>query len=435
MRILHYIPSIDESSGGVGAYMQLLSRDLGARCELHVVTHRSERMLTLENCELHFIPLNKNPFTNKSKREFLELLVTIQPDVFHTNCCWMPQSARTAIWAKRAGYKVVYTPHGMLEPWIMQRHYWTKKKPAILLFQKLGIQMADIIHATAESEKANLMALGWNKKIRVIPNCVRVDEIEMKQSWERKKNILFLSRVHVKKGINFLIEAVGKVNGNEDVNDNDNQNENQNDNENENVNVDVNVNEDQNENENENVNVRSTLVASLAKNVNVSLNGYTITIAGMGEEAYVDELKRMAARLGVADMFRFVGSVYGEDKWRLYQEADVFVLPTHSENFGIVVAEALASGTPVITTTGTPWEELNTEHCGWWVPVGTEPLVKALQAFLQTDEEELKRMGENGRRLIEKKYSATTIAEQFVSLYEMLTARNAKATKRLSYET
>ena len=129
-------------------------------------------------------------------------------------------------------------------------------------------------------------------------------------------------------------------------------------------------------------------------------------------------------------MFRFVGSVYGEDKWRLYQEADVFVLPTHSENFGIVVAEALASGTPVITTTGTPWEELNTEHCGWWVPVGTEPLVKALQAFLQTDEEELKLMGENGRRLIEKKYSATTIAEQFVSLYEMLTARNADATKR-----
>ena len=423
MRILHYIPSIDESSGGVGAYMQLLSRDLGARCELHVVTHRSAKMLTLENCELHFIPLNKNPFTEKSKREFLELLVTIQPDVFHTNCCWMPQSARTAIWAKRAGYKVVYTPHGMLEPWIMQRHYWTKKKPAILLFQKLGIQMADIIHATAESEKTNLLALGWNKKIRVIPNCVRVDEIELKQSWERKKNILFLSRVHVKKGINFLIEAVAmlNVNVNKDVNDN----QNQNDNENENVNVRStlvaslakNVNEDQNDNENENENVRSTLVASLAKNVNVSLNGYTITIAGMGEEAYVDELKRMAERLGVADMFRFIGPVHGEEKWKLYQQADVFVLPTHSENFGIVVAEALASGTPVITTTGTPWEELNTHHCGWWVPVGTQSLVEALKEFLRCKDNELESMGKQGRMLIEKRYSCETTASLFLKLY------------------
>ena len=160
MRILHYIPSIDESSGGVGAYMQLLSRDLGKLCELHVVTHRSEKMLALENCQLHFIPLNNNPFSNKSKVEFLQLLETIQPGVFHTNCCWMPQSARTAMWAKYEGYKVVYTPHGMLEPWIMKRHYWTKKVPAMLLFQKKGIQIADMIHATAESEKDNLLALG-----------------------------------------------------------------------------------------------------------------------------------------------------------------------------------------------------------------------------------------------------------------------------------
>lgn len=54
---------------------------------------------------------------------------------------------------QKAGYHVVYTPHGMLEPWIMKRHYWTKKLPALLLFQKRGIQIANVIHATAESEK------------------------------------------------------------------------------------------------------------------------------------------------------------------------------------------------------------------------------------------------------------------------------------------
>lgn len=368
MKILHYIPSIDESSGGVGAYMQLLSRDLGKLCELHVVTHQSERMLTLENCELHFIPRNNNPFSNKSKREFLDLLDEIKPDVFHTNCCWLPQSARTAMWAKQAGYKVIYTPHGMLEPWIMKRHYWTKKVPAMMLFQRRGLKVADVIHATAESEKANLLALGWNKHFTVIPNCVRIDEIEMKQSWERKRNILFISRVHVKKGINFLIEAISNLND----------------------------------------------------NPNDNLSGYTITIAGPGEESFVNELKQMAARLGVADMFRFIGPVFGEEKWKLYQEADVFVLPTHSENFGIVVAEALASGTPVITTTGTPWEELNTHRCGWWIPVGTEPLVGALREFLACSEEELREMGIRGRNLIEEKYSSESIANQFIEMYTRL---------------
>ena len=110
--------------------MQLLTRDLGTMCELHVVTHSSEMMLDRENCKIHFIPMDNNPFSNRSKRMFLALMDEIRPDVFHVNGCWLPQSAKTAIWAKGAGYKVVYTPHGMLEPWIMKRHYWTRKLPA-----------------------------------------------------------------------------------------------------------------------------------------------------------------------------------------------------------------------------------------------------------------------------------------------------------------
>lgn len=297
MKILHYIPSIDESSGGVGAYMQLLSRDLGKLCELHIVTHKSSKMLEMENCTIHFIKYKWLPWNN-CKKEFVTLLNEIHPDVFHSNCCWMPVSALTAIWAKELGYKVVYSPHGMLEPWIMKRHYWTKKIPAILLFQKRGIACADIIHATAESEKKNLLKLGWNKKFEVIGNCVQVDKIEMKTSWERKKNILFLSRIHPKKGINFLIEAVAALR--EDLKD------------------------------------------------------YTILIAGPGEESYVNELKGISKRLKVDHCFKFLGSVFGNAKYKLYRDADLFVLPTHSENFGIVVAEALASGTPVITTKGAP---------------------------------------------------------------------------------
>lgn len=431
MIILHYIPSIDKSSGGVGAYMQLLAKDLGKLCELHVVTHKSDDMLQLENCTLHFIPQNNNPFSNKSKKEFVEILDTIHPDIFHTNCCWLPQSARIAMWVKewntkqqqekqeenkngknsnsidgdiynesdsiegkhgltrikgidtdndkvnnkngfegenysndRKEIKIVYSPHGMLEPWIMKRHYWTKKLPAILLFQKRGIKIADVIHSTADSEKDNLLKLGWNKNITVIGNCVDVDAIKMKKSWKRTKTILFLSRVHVKKGINFFIEA--------------------------------------------------------AASLRDELDGYRIKIAGPGDEAYVEELKALSVKLGVQDKVDFIGPVFGDKKFDLYREADLFVLPTHSENFGIVVAEALACGTPVITTKGTPWNELETEHCGWWTEIGAEATVEAVKDFLTKNEEELREMGENGRRLIEEKYDSKRIAKEFVEMYKSI---------------
>lgn len=362
MKILHYIPSIDRTSGGVGAYMQLLTTELGKLVELHVVTHREANPLTLENCTVHYIPKNNNPFSNKGKTEFLTLLNDIKPDVFHANSCWLPLSARTTIWAKNIGYTVVYTPHGMLEPWIMKRHYWTKKFPASLLFQKRGIQIANVIHATAESEKHNLTQLGWNNNIEVIPNCVEIDKITMKESWIRNKNILFLSRVHVKKGINFLIEATA--------------------------------------------------------NLKTELQGYTINIAGEGEESYINELKQLASKLGVENLIHFIGGVYGDKKWELFKKADLFVLPTHSENFGIVVAEALACGTPVITTQGTPWQELESYHCGWWTEIGTEATTKALKEFLQCTETQLEQMGKNGRKLIEEKYSSQKVAQDMVELYK-----------------
>ena len=387
MKILHYIPSIDRASGGVGAYMQLLTVELGKLVELHVVTHRETNPLELENCTVHYIQKNSNPFSSRGKDEFLKLLDDIGPDVFHTNCCWLPMSARTAIWAKSRGYKVVYTPHGMLEPWIMKRHYWTKKLPAILLFQRRGMEVVDVIHSTADSEKANLMQLGWNKKIKVIPNCVQVEKIKLKTSWTRTKEILFLSRVHVKKGINFLIEAVARL---------------------------------------------KDEYAAEQKEFMIS----RCIVAGEGDETYINELRDMAVRRGVGDIVDFVGGVYGETKWEMFRKADVFVLPTHSENFGIVVAEALASGTPVITTKGTPWQEIegrmNDEErvkspdvlsqgkCGWWTEIGTEATFKALKEFLQCSETELKEMGCNGRRLIEEKYSCKKIVKEMVDLYKTI---------------
>lgn len=362
MRILHYIPSIDRNSGGVGAYIQLLAAELGLLVELHVVSHYEENPLPIKNCQLHIV--DKYNINGNMKKQFLTLLHQLHPDVVHINCCWNPECSLIQKWANQRGYKTVYTPHGMLEPWIVKRHYWTKKLPALLLYQRAAIKRTTILHATAESERQNLLNLGYNKNIAVIANGIDVDAIQLKKNWCRKKKILFLSRIHVKKGINYLIEAISEIKD--------------------------------------------------------KMDGYEIIIAGEGEQEYIEQLKKSANELGVEEMINFIGGVYGEEKWRYYQNADLFVLPTHSENFGIVVAEALASGTPVITTNGTPWHELESRHCGWWIEVGKEATRKAICDFLEKDEVELEIMGRNGRKLIEEKYGATIIAKEMAELYSWL---------------
>jgi glycosyltransferase involved in cell wall biosynthesis len=110
----------------------------------------------------------------------------------------------------------------------------------------------------------------------------------------------------------------------------------------------------------------------------------------------------------------------------LYRSADLFVLPSHSENFGLVVAEALASGVPVITTRGTPWEELVAHRCGWWVEKTTDSLAEALRDAMSRTDEERREMGERGRQLIEQKYTWSSVAAQMKSVYEWVLGKAPK---------
>lgn len=279
-------------------------------------------------------------------------------NLIHLQHIWTPYIYLMAFWAYKKNIPYIITPRGMLEPWIMAHNPW-KKKMGLFLYQHNALKRAVHIHATAQMEKDNIRKLGYNNPITIIPNGIDLSEISsIKNSYGSKKAI-FLSRIHPKKGIELLLEAWRTI----------------------------------------------------------DTKGWTLEIAGNGDHDYVNNLVLSAKDL---TNVHFVGAKYGDDKWDFLRSADVMVLPTFSENFGIVVAEALAVGLPVITTKGTPWEDLNVHNCGWWIDLSVENLKHTLTEIFSEKTSLLKVKGENGVTLIKQKYDMKQVGIAMENLYKKI---------------
>ena len=363
MKILHYIPSIGKNGGGVSAYLQLLSGSLGNIVELHIVCHPSKDELELENCHIHYIKGDWKHFI-KTRCEFYTLLNEIKPDAIHVNGCWMIQCSWIVFWARHKGYPVIISPHGMLEPWNIAKNYWTKKLPALLLYQKRSIRACQMLVATAESERKNLIKLGYNHNITIIPNGIAIKGINIKDSWQERKQILFLALYRKNKGIDILMQAIAQIKS--------------------------------------------------------ELKGWKVIIAGIESDYTINDLKDMSYQLGISNIVEVVGGLFGNEKWKAYKESDIFILPTLNENFGIVIAESLICGTPVITTKGAPWPQIPIYKCGWWIDRSVNELVHAIQEFIHTPIEKRKTMGINGRKLIEENFTSDIVAEKITEMYKQV---------------
>lgn len=360
MKVIQYIPSIDEKSGGVGAYLKLLAHSLGKMVDLHIVTHHSNNELSIENCTLYYID-NDLARLKKTRQQFLNILDRIKPDIVHVNSCWEPLCSFTVFWSKSKDYPVVITPHGMLEPWVIKRHYWTKKLPALLLYQRRSLKKADALIATSDAERLNLLRHGYNPAVMVVPNGIIVDNISMKQTWEKRHTILYLGLLRPNKGAGILLDSAAKIKD--------------------------------------------------------KLKGYKIIIAGPDTEGYLNTLMQKSEELGLQDIVEFPGGVWGEAKWELYKEADFFVLPTLNENFGIVIAESYLAGTPVITCKGAPWSAISEEKIGWWVERTADEIAKAMMQAINCTPDQLEEMGKRGCKYVKEHFSSDRIAKKMIETY------------------
>lgn len=278
-------------------------------------------------------------------------------DLVHDHGVWLPLNHKVARWSQQRGVPRIVSPRGMLEPWSL-KHKWLKKKVAWFLYQRKDLHTAGALHATAESEKESFRSLGLKQSCIISPNGIAACKAE--KPVVRQKKAVFLSRIHPKKGLLLLVEAWKEL----------------------------------------------------------APIGWTMHVVGPDELGHKAQVMEAVQAANLAEQWHFHEPLHGEEKDQFLAEADLFILPTYSENFGISIAEALSAGTPVITTTGTPWKKLLSHRAGWWVKPEVAALQSALQEAVSLSESELFDMGQRGREWVNAEFSWPQIGKQMMGEYK-----------------
>ncbi len=299
-------------------------------------------------------------------------------DVVHLHTPWETSNTQLATLARRASRPYVVTVHGMLDDWCMAQKR-LKKRIYLSLAGRALLERAARVHCTAQAEHDQ--ASKWYPRGRGVVIPLAVDLAEYRDlpgpeaAIERiptlasaSQRVLFLSRLHVKKGVHVAIDAIAGV------------------------------------------------------------AGAHLFLAGVGDEDYARGLREQVERLGLADRVHFLGLVTGREKLSLYQACEVFVLPTSQENFGLVLPEAMACRTPVVTTRGVDiWPEL--EASGGAVIADATPgaFAETIRVLL-ADPDRRREMGERGRAWVFEHLDASRVVERFVALYREVIAEGRGGT-------
>lgn len=372
--VVHVVGSTRADHGGTSRSVPALCEALDAEgAEVHLVTAvpadpAPDQEPILPGGDVHVHRIEEQTRLQRTLRSPLgfcyrlwSVVEEVVPDVIHDHGAWLPSNVVAAWVARHANVPLVVASRGMVTEWSLS-HQVRKKQAAWHLYQKHVFRQASLFHATAPAEVEGLRALGMSQPVAVVPNGVEIPDTLHNDQTTDDKRALFLSRIHPKKGLPMLLDAWADLRP----------------------------------------------------------DGWTLELVGPSENGHRAELEAQATELGLDGTVVFSGPVLDAEKWHKYAAADLFILPTHSENFGIVVAEALAAGVPVLTTTGTPWQELKAHECGWWVAPEPDAICDALATALRQSDATRTAMGRRGREFVTSTYTWRAVGRRMCQAYEWL---------------
>lgn len=375
MKVLILTYSVTRSAGGVfDAVRDLFVNSAFKEHRLKISSFLDEN-LDKDKPSWKGIPMRLfKPLPMLYSPKMRKALMNESPDIFHMEALWRyPQLLMTA-WKKHKKAPIVCSPHGMLDPYIINNQGWLKRLISKLFFQK-SLESVDCYHALCQKEYEDIRAYGLKQPVAIIPNGINLPDPNLKfEKTDSKKHLLYLGRLHKKKGVDLLIKAVADI-----------------------------------------------------KNENAALlDNWQIDLVGWDHENCKAELERIVAENHLEDIVVFHGGLFGKDKQRMYANADGYILPSHGEGLPMTVLEAWSWKLPVIMTPECHLPEGYEADAAIRINDNVVSVKNGLMNFFEMDDDSRKAIGQKGYDLVCEKFTWDASAKKMIEVYEWLLGRSEK---------
>lgn len=373
LNILHTIPTINDLAMGPSYSVVKLCEHLNENCNTSLLALCEDKKYKSQN----FTKLFKYGWGPKKLGRSPEMFKYInfvcknsKIDIIHNHSLWMMPNIYPSICSKKYNKPLIISPRGTLSE-VAFKSGTKLKKPFWELFQKKALQIASCFHATAYSEYLDIRRLGFKQPVAIIPNGIDLPSLNFERPLQSKmkKELLYLGRVHPIKGLDILLDAWREI--------------------------------------------ESEFPNWILKIIGPDYCGYKKTLQSFINN---NELKRV----------QILPPVFNNEKHIAFLNADLFVLPSYSENFGVSVAEALSYGIPSIVSKSAPWEGLKTNNAGFHVEPNYESFAKAIKKAINLSKSDYENMSKNGRNWMETNFSWYEVTNKMLMTYEWMVGKNNK---------
>ncbi len=372
MRILQVTTNVQYEISGPSYSVTRLCRslhDCGSYVELHMLEPRqfqeeSFKVVTYKHDFAKYWITRRLGISSAMKRGLVDACEKF--DVIHYNAMWMMTNVYPgwAVSQAKKRPKFVMSPRGSLAQWSLSRGRFRKMLFGALL-QYPVCRKVDMWHATSNKEYHEIRAAGFKQPVAVVP--IGMDFIECARPVRKGlRKIVFMGRLHKVKGCDKLLMAWSRLHS--------------------------------------------------------EMQDWELLIAGSDYGA-LPEVMRLIKEMNLPRV-KYIGALFGDEKYEFLASADLYVLPTATENFGITIAESLAVGTPVITTTGTLWSGLNgvegIGRSGWWIDNSVDNIVTAIKEASVMPISELAQWGMNGQKWVRRDFNWRIVGQMMEAAYDWL---------------